>query len=104
MKMQPTLKCLCTTAFAAGHCYQPFVKYGNLTSSDNTWAVGSVVEFACDTGYTLEQGSVTIECVDPNNPQWNDTEPACRGLYVCQRSDPSAFNFILFKSFFVHLF
>ncbi|XP_030249016.1 seizure protein 6 homolog isoform X6 [Sparus aurata] len=67
-------------AFAAGHCYQPFVKYGNLTSSDNTWAVGSVVEFACDTGYTLEQGSVTIECVDPNNPQWNDTEPACRAV------------------------
>ncbi|KAM7399863.1 hypothetical protein PAMP_019104 [Pampus punctatissimus] len=65
-------------AFAAGHCYEPFVKYGNLTSSDNTWAVGAVVEFACDPGYTLEQGSVTIECMDPNNPQWNETEPACR--------------------------
>ncbi|XP_068568738.1 seizure protein 6 homolog [Cebidichthys violaceus] len=67
-------------AFAAGHCYEPFVKYGNLTSSDNTWAVGAVVEFACDPGYTLEQGSVTIECVDPNNPQWNETEPACRAV------------------------
>ncbi|KAG7235159.1 hypothetical protein INR49_003145 [Caranx melampygus] len=55
-------------AFAAGHCYEPFVKYGNLTSSDSTWAVGTVVEFACDPGYTLEQGSVTIECMDPNNP------------------------------------
>ncbi|XP_019116232.2 seizure protein 6 homolog isoform X1 [Larimichthys crocea] len=67
-------------AFAAGHCYEPFVKYGNLTSSDNTWAVGAVVEFACDPGYTLEQGSVTIECMGPNNPQWNETEPACRAV------------------------
>ncbi|XP_044057676.1 seizure protein 6 homolog isoform X2 [Siniperca chuatsi] len=67
-------------AFAAGHCYEPFVKYGNLTSSDNTWAVGAVVEFACDPGYTLEQGSITIECMDPNNPQWNETEPACRAV------------------------
>lgn len=71
-----------STAFAAGHCYEPFVKYGNLSSSDNTWAVGTVVEFACDPGYTLEQGSVSIECIDPNNPQWNETEPACRGLCV----------------------
>ncbi|KAK2847512.1 hypothetical protein Q5P01_010511 [Channa striata] len=67
-------------AFAAGHCYEPFVKYGNLTSNDSTWAVGAVVEFACDPGYTLEQGSVTIECIDPNNPQWNETEPACRAV------------------------
>ncbi|XP_045928846.1 seizure protein 6 homolog [Micropterus dolomieu] len=67
-------------AFSAGHCYEPFVKYGNLTSSDNTWAVGAVVEFACDPGYTLEQGSITIECMDPNNPQWNETEPACRAV------------------------
>lgn len=70
------------SAFAAGHCYEPFVKYGNLTSSDSTWAVGAVVEFACDPGYTLEQGSVTIECMDADNPQWNETEPACRGLYL----------------------
>ncbi|XP_005750412.1 seizure protein 6 homolog isoform X2 [Pundamilia nyererei] len=67
-------------AFAAGHCYEPFVKYGNMTSTDNTWSVGAVVEFACDPGYTLEQGSVTIECMDPNNPQWNETEPACRAV------------------------
>ncbi|KAM9852817.1 seizure protein 6 homolog [Aulostomus maculatus] len=67
-------------AYAAGHCYEPFVKYGNLTSSDSTWAVGAVVEFACDPGYTLEQGSITIECTDPNNPQWNETEPACRAV------------------------
>ncbi|XP_036392253.1 seizure protein 6 homolog [Megalops cyprinoides] len=67
-------------AFAKGHCYEPFVKYGNFTSSDATFAVGAVVEFACDAGYTLEQGSVTMECMDPSNPQWNETEPACRAV------------------------
>lgn len=60
-------------------CYEPFVKYGNFSSSDSTYSVGAVVEFSCDPGYTLEQGSVVIECVDAQNPQWNETEPACRG-------------------------
>lgn len=67
------------TAFANGMCYEPFVKYGNFSSSDSTYGVGAVVEFSCDPGYTLEQGSVVIECVDSQNPQWNETEPACRG-------------------------
>lgn len=70
------------SAFAAGHCYEPFVKYGNFTTSDSTYAVGAVVEFTCDPGYTLEQGSIIIECMDPSNPQWNETEPACRGACV----------------------
>lgn len=60
-------------------CYEPFVKYGNFSSSDSTYSVGTVVEFSCNPGYTLEQGSVVIECVDAQNPQWNETEPACRG-------------------------
>uniref|UniRef100_A0A8C2Q711 Seizure related 6 homolog b n=1 Tax=Cyprinus carpio TaxID=7962 RepID=A0A8C2Q711_CYPCA len=67
-------------AFAAGHCYEPFVKYGNFTTTDSTYTVGTVVEFTCDPGYTLEQGSVIIECMDPSNPQWNETEPACRAV------------------------
>ncbi|KAA0702007.1 Seizure protein 6 -like protein [Triplophysa tibetana] len=67
-------------AFAAGHCYEPFVKYGNFTTTDSAHAVGAVVEFTCDLGYTLEQGSVIIECMDPSNPQWNETEPACRAV------------------------
>ncbi|KAJ8403915.1 hypothetical protein AAFF_G00347830 [Aldrovandia affinis] len=67
-------------AFGPGHCYEPFVKYGNFSSSDQTYAVGAVVEFACDVGYTLEQGSVTMECMGPANPQWNETEPACRAV------------------------
>ncbi|XP_027014496.2 seizure protein 6 homolog isoform X2 [Tachysurus fulvidraco] len=67
-------------AFAEGTCYKPFVKYGNFSSSDASFGVGTVVEFSCEPGYTLEQGSVTIECVDPENPQWNETEPACRAV------------------------
>lgn len=68
-----------STAFAKGMCYEPFVKYGNFSSSDSSYGLGAVVEFSCDPGYTLEQGSVVIECVDTENPQWNETEPACRG-------------------------
>uniref|UniRef100_A0A8C4VYU5 Seizure related 6 homolog n=1 Tax=Gopherus evgoodei TaxID=1825980 RepID=A0A8C4VYU5_9SAUR len=67
-------------AFEQGHCYKPFVKYGNFTTSDATYAVGTTVEFSCDPGYTLEQGSIIIECVDPSDPQWNETEPACRAV------------------------
>uniref|UniRef100_A0A8C6Q2T4 Seizure related 6 homolog a n=1 Tax=Nothobranchius furzeri TaxID=105023 RepID=A0A8C6Q2T4_NOTFU len=67
-------------AFAKGMCYEPFVKYGNFSSSDATYNLGAVVEFSCDPGYTLEQGSVVIECVDSQNPQWNETEPACRAV------------------------
>ncbi|XP_060911583.1 seizure protein 6 homolog [Labrus mixtus] len=67
-------------AFAKGMCYEPFVKYGNFSSSDSTYGMGAVVEFSCDPGYTLEQGSVVIECVDAQNAQWNETEPACRAV------------------------
>ncbi|KAK5623857.1 hypothetical protein CRENBAI_002744 [Crenichthys baileyi] len=67
-------------AFAKGVCYEPFVKYGNFSSSDSTYSMGAVVEFSCNPGYTLEQGSVVIECVDAQNPQWNETEPACRAV------------------------
>ncbi|XP_028938443.1 seizure protein 6 homolog isoform X1 [Ornithorhynchus anatinus] len=67
-------------AFEQGHCYEPFVKYGNFSSSAASYPVGTTVEFSCDPGYTLEQGSIIIECVDPHEPQWNETEPACRAV------------------------
>ncbi|OCT94025.1 hypothetical protein XELAEV_18011688mg [Xenopus laevis] len=67
-------------AYEQGHCYEPFMKYGNFTSSDPSFALGTVVEFTCDAGYTLEQGSTIIECQDPGDPQWNETEPACRAV------------------------
>ncbi|KAM4648601.1 seizure protein 6 homolog [Amazona ochrocephala] len=74
-------------AFEQGHCYEPFVKYGNFTASDPRYPVGTTVEFSCDPGYTLEQGSTIIECVDPNDPQWNETEPACRAVCSGELTD-----------------
>eukprot|EP00062_Callorhinchus_milii_P015419 gi/632965621/ref/XP_007898982.1/ PREDICTED: seizure protein 6 homolog [Callorhinchus milii] len=67
-------------AFKPGHCYEPFIKYGNFTTSDAAYPAGTVAEFSCDPGYTLEQGSVIIECLDSREPQWNETEPACRAV------------------------
>ncbi|XP_065116659.1 seizure protein 6 homolog isoform X2 [Paramisgurnus dabryanus] len=67
-------------AFAKGSCYEPFVKYGNFSTSDPAFGVGSVVEFSCEPGYTLERGAGILECVNPDNPQWNETEPACRAV------------------------
>ncbi|XP_057676063.1 seizure protein 6 homolog isoform X2 [Corythoichthys intestinalis] len=74
-------------AFAKGKCYEPFVKYGNFSSSDSTYSVGAVVEFSCDPGYTLEQGSVVIECTDAESTQWNETEPACRAVCSGEMTD-----------------
>ncbi|XP_010572239.1 PREDICTED: seizure protein 6 homolog [Haliaeetus leucocephalus] len=74
-------------AFEQGHCYEPFVKYGNFTASDSRYPVGTTVEFSCDPGYTLEQGSTIIECVDPSDPQWNETEPACRAVCSGELTD-----------------
>ncbi|XP_069471400.1 seizure protein 6 homolog isoform X2 [Ambystoma mexicanum] len=67
-------------AFERGHCYEPFTKYGNFTTTDGAYPVGTTVEFTCNMGYTLEQGSIIIECVDASDPQWNETEPACRAV------------------------
>ncbi|XP_063060309.1 seizure protein 6 [Engraulis encrasicolus] len=67
-------------AFAKGSCYEPYVKYGNYSTSDVSFGLGAVVEFSCEPGYTLEQGAVTIECVGTDSPQWNETEPGCRAV------------------------
>lgn len=93
-----------STAFAPGSCYEPFVKYGNFSTSDPAFGVGSVVEFTCEPGYTLEQGAVILECVNDENPQWNETEPACRGDFVCVMSLLACrliYN-LIFTSFFGH--
>ncbi|XP_032902295.1 seizure protein 6-like [Amblyraja radiata] len=76
-------------AFDQGHCYEPYIKYGNFTAGDATYQVGTVAEFTCDPGYTLEQGSVIIECVDIRDPQWNETEPACRAVCSGEATDSS---------------
>lgn len=74
------------------------MKYGNFSSSDSSYSVGAVVEFSCDPGYTLEQGSVVIECVDAQNPQWNETEPACRGESTDSIRSSNCATLSLFKN------
>ncbi|KAK7811764.1 hypothetical protein U0070_016836 [Myodes glareolus] len=65
-------------AFEKGHCYEPYIQNGNFTTSDPTYNIGTIVEFTCDPGHSLEQGPAIIECVNVRDPYWNDTEPLCR--------------------------
>ncbi|XP_043924416.1 seizure 6-like protein [Protopterus annectens] len=67
-------------AFERGHCYEPYIHNGNFTTSDSTYNIGTVVEFLCEPGYSLEQGPSIIECINMRDPYWNDTEPLCRAL------------------------
>ncbi|KAM6166073.1 seizure 6-like protein isoform 6-T6 [Erethizon dorsatum] len=67
-------------AFEKGHCYEPYIQNGNFTTSDLTYNIGTVVEFTCDPGHSLEQGPAIIECVNVRDPYWNDTEPLCRAM------------------------
>lgn len=53
--------------------------HGNFSSSDISYQLGTIVTFACSPGFVMEQGSGTIECIDPSNPHWNDSEPVCKG-------------------------
>nr|XP_006011396.1 PREDICTED: seizure protein 6 homolog [Latimeria chalumnae] len=76
----PLLLALRYEAFDEDHCYEPFLAHGNFTTSDLLYRIGTQVEFACNAGYVLEHGPAVIECVDPSEPQWNESEPICRAL------------------------
>uniref|UniRef100_A0A673AA38 Seizure related 6 homolog (mouse)-like n=1 Tax=Sphaeramia orbicularis TaxID=375764 RepID=A0A673AA38_9TELE len=65
-------------AFERGHCYEPYLQNGNFTTSDPLYSVGTVVQFSCDPGHSLEQGPPVIECISARDPYWNDTEPLCK--------------------------
>lgn len=67
------------SAFERGHCYEPYLQNGNFTTSDPLYGVGTVVQFTCDPGHSLEQGPPVIECISARDPYWNDTEPLCKG-------------------------
>uniref|UniRef100_A0A452H6J0 Uncharacterized protein n=1 Tax=Gopherus agassizii TaxID=38772 RepID=A0A452H6J0_9SAUR len=67
-------------AFERGHCYEPYIQNGNFTTSDPTYNLGTMVEFTCDPGHSLEQGPAIIECINVRDPYWNDTEPLCRAM------------------------
>uniref|UniRef100_A0A673LT80 Seizure 6-like protein n=1 Tax=Sinocyclocheilus rhinocerous TaxID=307959 RepID=A0A673LT80_9TELE len=67
-------------AFEKGHCYEPYIQNGNFSTTDPTYGVGTVVQFTCDPGHSLEQGPPVIECINTRDPYWNDTEPLCKAL------------------------
>uniref|UniRef100_A0A8C9TG64 Seizure related 6 homolog (mouse)-like n=1 Tax=Scleropages formosus TaxID=113540 RepID=A0A8C9TG64_SCLFO len=76
-------------AFEKGHCYEPYIQNGNFTTSDPGYGVGTVVQFSCDAGHSLEQGPPVIECINARDPYWNDTEPLCKALCGGDLSGPS---------------
>lgn len=78
-----TNQCINYSAFERGHCYEPYIQNGNFTTTDPTYSMGTVVEFTCDPGHSLEQGPSIIECINIKDPYWNDTEPLCRGKSIC---------------------
>lgn len=67
--------------------------HGNFSSSDISYQLGTTVTFTCSPGFVMEQGSGTIECIDPSNPHWNDSEPVCKGSFH---------SFSLYISFYHH--
>lgn len=85
----PLLLALRYEVFDADHCYEPFLAHGNFTTSDLSYSLGSVVEFGCVSGYVMEQGSGVIECVDPSDPHWNESEPVCKALCGGELSESS---------------
>lgn len=73
--------CSCNSAaFDGEHCYEPYVPHGNFSSSDITFPIGTTVTFSCSPGFVMEQGSGVMECVDPSDPHWNESEPVCKGI------------------------
>ncbi|XP_030623997.1 seizure 6-like protein [Chanos chanos] len=76
-------------AFEKGHCYEPYIQNGNFSTTDQTYSVGTVVQFSCEPGHSLEQGPPVIECINTRDPYWNDTEPLCKALCGGNLSGPS---------------
>ncbi|XP_061081261.1 seizure protein 6 homolog [Conger conger] len=76
-------------AFDGDHCYEPFLAHGNYSSSDITSSLGAVVSFSCSPGFVMQQGSGVMECVDPSDPHWNESEPVCRALCGGELTEPS---------------
>lgn len=68
-------------AFEEDRCFAPFLAHGNVTTTDPEYRPGALATFSCLPGYALEPPGPpnAIECVDPTEPHWNDTEPACKG-------------------------
>ncbi|XP_062919098.1 seizure protein 6 homolog isoform X2 [Mobula hypostoma] len=89
----PLVLALRYEAFERDHCYEPFVAHGNFTSNIPLFEVGSIVTFSCLPGYALEQGAGAIECIDPQDPHWNSSEPICRATCGGDMSEVSGVIF-----------
>ncbi|XP_035123277.1 seizure 6-like protein 2 isoform X19 [Callithrix jacchus] len=76
----PLLLSLRFEAFEEDRCFAPFLAHGNVTTTDPEFRPGALATFSCLPGYALEPPGPpnAIECVDPTEPHWNDTEPACK--------------------------
>ncbi|CAF91802.1 unnamed protein product [Tetraodon nigroviridis] len=85
----PLLFALRYEAFDDEHCWEPYMPHGNFSSSDISYQLGTTVTFSCSPGFVMEQGSATIECIDPSNPHWNDSEPVCKAQCGGELTKPS---------------
>uniref|UniRef100_A0A8D2DTV9 Seizure 6-like protein 2 n=1 Tax=Sciurus vulgaris TaxID=55149 RepID=A0A8D2DTV9_SCIVU len=87
----PLLLSLRFEAFEEDRCFAPFLAHGNVTTTDPEYRPGALVTFSCLPGYALEPPGPpnAIECVDPTEPHWNDTEPACKAMCGGELSEPA---------------
>uniref|UniRef100_A0A2K5QPP0 Seizure 6-like protein 2 n=1 Tax=Cebus imitator TaxID=2715852 RepID=A0A2K5QPP0_CEBIM len=87
----PLLLSLRFEAFEEDRCFAPFLAHGNVTTTDPEFRPGTLATFSCLPGYALEPPGPpnAIECVDPTEPHWNDTEPACKAMCGGELSEPA---------------
>ncbi|XP_065749572.1 seizure 6-like protein 2 isoform X9 [Phocoena phocoena] len=87
----PLLLSLRFEAFEEDRCFAPFLAHGNVTTTDPEYRPGALATFSCLPGYALEPPGPpnAIECVDPTEPHWNDTEPACKAMCGGELSEPA---------------
>ncbi|XP_028908170.1 seizure 6-like protein 2 isoform X2 [Ornithorhynchus anatinus] len=87
----PLLLSLRYEAFEEDRCFAPFLAHGNISSTDPQYRPGAVATFSCLPGYALEPPGPpsAIECVDPTDPHWNDSEPACKALCGGELTEPA---------------
>ncbi|XP_006896602.1 PREDICTED: seizure 6-like protein 2 isoform X6 [Elephantulus edwardii] len=87
----PLLLSLRYEAFEEDRCFAPFLAHGNVTTTDPDYRPGALATFSCLPGYALEPPGPpnAIECVDPTEPHWNDTEPACKAMCGGELSEPA---------------
>nr|KAF6283823.1 seizure related 6-like protein like 2 [Pipistrellus kuhlii] len=87
----PLLLSLRFEAFEEDRCFAPFLAHGNVTTTDPEYRPGALATFSCLPGYALEPPGPpnAIECVDPTEPHWNDSEPACKAMCGGELSEPA---------------